>query len=438
MSAKKQLILLPSTSMDSNKKEGRNENLLVRMSSNVRKIMNYTDDAVELWSGNTSSERLRTSTQLEIFKAFSDDIKKVKKMVEIGDLTEEEATRVGFVTTKTFNNMFGKQEGKKANIWISNSVEDTVIGADPEFLLFNATGDIVNASTIAGFSRSGKVGHDGAMAEFRPVPGITPAELTDNILDIIKNDANIKSIRQLTWKSAAYHSDKHRGYPVGGHIHIGNPVQIAKLSVEDRTRFFILVNKIMDELVTIPMSRLDGEEGSIRRIKSNMGKYGYFGDFRLCNGRLEHRTLSGIWLTHPDLARAVFGVVKLIIDEVFKTVSERNFDKQYILLPNNISRSSLYQKGFDGWSSIKMLQDLGCTKSSDEMISLINECNAQKINKVFLNKWKSQLRKYSTYSRYEEYVNILFEILSKPVKQIREMDKNIQANWLGNKKFELI
>jgi len=41
---KKKLILLPSSSMDKNKKENRSENNLIRMSKKARQFMKFTEE----------------------------------------------------------------------------------------------------------------------------------------------------------------------------------------------------------------------------------------------------------------------------------------------------------------------------------------------------------------------------------------------------------
>ena len=65
---KKQLILIPSTAMDKNKKSDRNENGLVRMSATVRNNLQFGGDKVEVWTAGGGSRS--DSVMLDIFKAL--------------------------------------------------------------------------------------------------------------------------------------------------------------------------------------------------------------------------------------------------------------------------------------------------------------------------------------------------------------------------------
>jgi len=136
MTGKKKLILLPSRSMDNNRKEGRNESSLIRMSAKARTFMSFTDDKVEIWT--VAGVERQASVLLDIFKAFSADVTKIKELISKGELKPNDVNRIGFVTTKMYNRVTGGKSD--TNIWVSTGVHDTVVGADPEFLLFNAEG----------------------------------------------------------------------------------------------------------------------------------------------------------------------------------------------------------------------------------------------------------------------------------------------------------
>jgi hypothetical protein len=75
------------------------------------------------------------------------------------------------------------------------------------------------------------------------------------------------------------------------------------------------------------------------------------------------------------------------------------------------------------------------TSPSDEMNRLLNGCSANAINKPFINKWFKTIRRFSTFKDNEEYVRALKEILSVPVREIHEFEKQIQPNWLRKNKF---
>ena len=430
--ARHKLILVVSEQMDTNKKPNRNENGLIRMSALTRDFMAFTKDSVEIWPQNTNTvERINCAVYLKIFKAFSSDIKKLRS----NSITENELKRVGFVSPNTFRKIMGTKADVHItnNAWIADDIHDTVIGADPEFLLFDNEGKIVKANRIMG--KQGKLGCDGAMAEVRPDPAITPAGLIENIHKIFATKDLVEPIKNLDWVAGCYFKDSDRDYPIGGHIHIGNPIQIAKMDPRKREHFFKVFNKIMDELLALPMIKLDGtQSGLSRRSNCSMGKYGYYGEWRICNGRLEHRTLSGIWLTHPILAECVFGTAKAIIDEVFKNVANKKFNFSY-MLPSTFHNVDLFFNNFNSWDKIPLAADMGCIRSSETMEKILNNSQDKVITKDFLQKWYNHLSTFHSYKSYKKYIDGLYEILSTKNKHFKEFSKNIKTNWLENKEF---
>ncbi len=440
---KKRLILLASKSMDENQKPERNEHGLVRMSASVRKGMKFTDSTVEIFPVDvTATEKLAKTQSLKIFQAFLTDSRSIKKKIASGELTAEEAVRVGFVTTKTLNKVTGGSGAKsKRSIWVSDTISDTVIGSDPEVLLFDRqSGAIIRANNI--MSKSGKMGSDGPMAEIRPDPAVDPITHVDNMIEIFRTNKAAKLIEMYRWSAECYHRDSSRDYSVGGHIHIGNPLKIANMPQDDRVAFFRCLNKIMDELLAIPLVRLDGaDKGSRRRINSQVnsggGGFGYFGEYRLCGGRLEHRTLSGMWLLHPSVARAVFGTAKAIIDEVFRFVSDNKYKKSYMCLYPESSRKTthMWKQGYDGWKDKQLLKDIRCTLSTDKMIGLLHKSDPALINTAYLKKWLSKMKGFSTYRKHSEYILGLYEILKISTSNLQGWDREIQKNWIKKKKF---
>lgn len=427
--AKEKLILLPSEKMDGNKKEGRNEHGLVRMSKAVRSNMGF-EDKVEVYPATKSTtQRMKGAMLLDIFQAFSADLKKAREE----GLTDAELHRVGFVSTKTFNKITGKSTGKAKNIWITNDIADTIIGADPEFLLFDHDDSVVRANNVMGYN--GPIGCDGAMAEVRPKPSISPEGLVENIRDLFADNSLTNSIKDYKWLAGCYYKDQARDYPIGGHIHIGNPIRIQRISTDRRTDFFKGFNKVLDELLAIPLIKIDGADlGRARRTECTMGKFGYFGEFRLCNGRLEHRTLSGMWLMHPTLATMVFGTAKAIIDEVYRHVADKDYNQNY-MFPQSLRRCQVWSAGFDQWAEIPLVKDLGCTLNSRDMIELLHKSSATKISKKFLATWYSRMKRLSTYKQYSKYIDGLYEVLKNTTRSFQDYDKELQRNWLQGAKF---
>lgn len=436
--AKKSIFLVVSPKMDSNKKPDRNEQVLVRMSKKARTNLDFKDETVELWPNtNSPNNRINRGKLLTIFQAFKEDIAMLKKMLADGEITADQFDRTGFVTTNTFKFLTSGNiiKNNTDDIWISKGVHDLTIGADPEFLLFRADGTVQPANSINILTKNSVVGCDGAMAELRPAPAITPSVLVENIRDILTGKiGNIKSIDDYKWLGGCFYKDDHRNYSLGGHIHIGNPKKLLKRSGDERTAFFKVLNKIIDELLSIIMVRLDGDGGKQRRTAGTYQNYGYYGGLRVCDGRLEHRTLSGEWLIHPVLAEAVFGVVKAIVEETYKHVSDHDFDSNY-MCPREFRSIDMYSKDFNSWSKIPIAKDMQCTASSTYMVDFLSNSNSAAVNRALLARWKTKMKSFSTYNSYSKHIETLLNILSIPLKDLAKVDKDLKANWVEGKKF---
>jgi len=424
MTSKKELILVTSARMEKNKKPNRNENNLIRLSAVTRNSLGF-GDSVEV-----SGKHLKS---LDTFQAFSKDIKDLR---EQGSFTDSEMKRIGFVTPETFRSLTSKNSLlEKNNIWISKTIQTTLIGADPEFLLFDNKGDVVHANNH--LSKPGLVGSDGAMIEVRPEPSTTPEGLVQNIKYIFSNQELMRDVQDFQWLAAVYYKNDQRDYPVGGHIHLGNPVSIKKLSGPQKHFMFGVFNKILDELLSLPMIKLDGQDlGECRRSKCKMAMgnrgFGYYGEWRPCDGRLEHRTLSGLWLMHPSVAEAVLGTAKAIADEMFSLVDDKGYDLNYIKSPGIEfnDHKYLYRAEFDDWDKIGIAKDLRCVQSSAYMRSMLNTSKASSITKPFLTKWYNNIKKLSTYNKYAKHIDMLYAILSMPKKKISSIGLDLKKNWV--------
>lgn len=438
---KKKLILIPSESMDKNKKSDRNENGLIRMASKTRNFLGFTDDKVEIWTAGSGDRN--ASVLLNIFKAFSTDVALLKKMIRTGELTENEMNRVGFVTTKMYNRITGGDSDK--NVWVSTGVHDTVIGADPEFLIFDSDGNIINAGSR--MSKSGIIGSDGAMAEVRPAPATSADGVVSNIRKAFQDESLTERIRQFDWMCSCYHRTSSRDYPVGGHIHVGNPARVTKIPMTEREIYFNVLNKIMDELLAVPCIRLDGEMGRKRRTECQMSLgnsnlangttgWGWFGEWRFCNGRLEHRSLSGMWLMHPSVAKAVLGTAKAITDAFFKYWAQHGFDGSYIIPDKyKTNKDRMNANGYSNWKYFPVCKDMGATMGSTELRRALNESKGGDITKAYLRSWLDNMKKLETYTKYSKYIRGLREILKINMNELSSWDRKIQNNWCKSKKF---
>ena len=187
MSATKEVILIASPLMDSNRKAGRQESTLVRMSKKARTALGFIEKSVELKGNKTGDPVI-----LEVFHAFKQDLTDARAAGH----SEKDLERIGFVTTNVFNEIVGKGKSRK-NIWISESREKSIIGADPEFLLFNNEGSVIAANSV--LNKFGELGCDGAMAEVRPAPAKTVSGLITNIRKILTDKSLTRNIADLDW-----------------------------------------------------------------------------------------------------------------------------------------------------------------------------------------------------------------------------------------------
>jgi hypothetical protein len=425
MASKKRLVLFPSEEMDKAKKKT-NENGMIRLAARARESIAFANGKVELWPvGATAEQRKTQSVLLEVSKAYLEDVRRAKQMIAAGKLPAEDISIVGFVTTKMWNLLTNGNMEK--NIWISQGIHDTVVGADPEFLLFR-NDEVVSANEI--MTKEGVLGSDGAMAEIRPSPAIEIEDFVKNIRTIFENKALTKKIEALDWKAFCYHKNARRDFPVGGHIHIGNPERVAQISMPDRERFFRTVNKILDELLGIYMIRLDGtDNGCARRTKCTMGRYGYFGEWRTANGRLEYRTLSGMWLAHPVLTACTIGTAKAITDEIFARWNDEGYKMNYVY-PSEFNNINPYDAHFKGWSEIPLCKDMEATSSSSRIKSLLDESSMSSVGKKELSTWHNVMRSLSTYNRYGKYIDELHGILSMSANQLAGINRDIKKTWL--------
>jgi len=433
---KHNVILVASKKMDSNKKPGRQEGKLIRLPSRTRENLNIEDDVLTVWKHDD-----KKPLHLRTFHAFSEDIKAVKKSKNYSD---GDLGKIAFVTTETFNRIIGNSVNGIDNTWISNDIESTVLGADPEFLLFDSDGNVVRANVEGTLSYYGAMGYDGAMAEIRPSPSDDPETLVKNMRRIFSDAKYRKVLDSYLCRCACYHKDNTRDYPVGGHIHVGNPRQILDINLATRIFLFRTLNKIMDELLAIPLIKLDGEEGSIRRTKCKMAPrngYGYFGEYRCDSGqgnnkRLENRTLSGMWLLHPSVAKAVFGCAKIIVDEVYNRVYDKKLDKDYFSSADlRAAGEAVWGSNFNGWKDIPLCNDMGCVRSSAQMIKMLSESKPNTVTRSMMAKWRATMKKFSGYEKYRDHVEALRDIVLLPRKTIAKWSRNIKTNWVENKRF---
>jgi len=419
--------------MDTNQKSDRYEDKLVRIGSKARSNLGLSNEkSVELWPSTSTKDRINRSRTLSIYKAFSADLKKSKE-----GMPAEQFNRIGFVTTNTFNYICGGGAEGYGDIWLSPNIDDTVIGGDPEFILLNADDSVKYAGAVNGFGSSGELASDGPLAELRPDPTITADDFVENIRSILKKHPNTSLISKYKWLASCcwggsgktpYNGDRQE-WPVGGHIHIGTPLKIAEAFADSnyfKRGFYMSLCRILDELLAVPLMKLDGKDESIAR----RSHYGSFGSYRTDHDRLEYRTLSGIWIAHPMLALTVLGTAKAIIDSFFKMVESNNFDEKYV----GRGETNMLDHNFKSWDKVGVTKDIGTTKSSSEMASILNNYEI-KYNKSYITELTKKLRGLIAYDQYAGHIDTLIELVSMPYKDLNTINKNIKETWIEGEEF---
>jgi hypothetical protein len=185
----------------------------------------------------------------------------------------------------------------------TESDKEIKIGADPEFMLFNAkSGKMIAASDL--FPREGIVGCDNIrtpnrqqrpVAEIRPNPACSPRELANNIKKALTSAREFAPYNNVRWVAG---SQPVSGFSIGGHIHFSNiPLNYALL-------------RTLDNYLGLVVFLIENPISAARRRK----KYGHLADIRLKNyGGFEYRT-PGSWLVTPEIACAVLCLAKIVVE----------------------------------------------------------------------------------------------------------------------------
>lgn len=448
-----EVIIIASERMDSNQKEGRNENQLVRIPKKTRQVMNPKDTTVELYDAKRKAlTRFVNSRVLKIHQAYSSDIKKANSLIKSGILRQSDKDKVCFVSTDTFKRITGKRKMvDSAKVWIADSIVDTLVGADPEFVLLDRQGYIVHARDVMGgrSTLTSPLGVDsyGLQAELRPEPEVNPEALIRRMGDILKNDRLAPSIAEYGWKACSW--DR---FGIGGHLHFGTPKMLEQKK-DAKFGFFVVATRLLDELVALPLCKIEAEGGVNRRSNSRFGRHG---DFRKDTGRLEWRVPGGDWVAHPDLAGAVVGTSKAVCEEVHRLIDASGFENDFIVPKKyrggdwaaykgaavNQDRAGRVHfwtgsweyrtKGQNDWAAWPICESFGVEKSSAEIAYELHNCVPKKDTlKVAFR----ALRSMSTYRDYKKQIEKFIEVCSKQKKTLARINRDMKATWLNGAKM---
>lgn len=405
MSRKIDLQLLGSWKMSS-----QNEHSIVRFPRRARENFGFSQSTVVVGKG-------RERFGLRIKKAHRSDVQKLACMINKGEISEKDAKYVGFVSRATFNRI---NKGAGQNIWVSEGVEDITIGADPEFgFIVPHTGRLKRGDEV--LPHAGKLGSDGPGVEVRPSPSQRHLEVVKDITRIL-NRAPSKA-QEYLWKGGATYRDNARTYWFGGHIHLGRP---GPLNLNMAQRCYQKIALLLDSFLALPMVRFDTPNPHLRRngCKYGYGKAGRFNtssaaaSIRFEDDRFEYRVLSGLWLTHPDLAKIVLGAAKCIAESAYNRMADKGFDYEWILASPSQGDS--------------LLKSFGVRKPT-EIHSLINQSQRDHIKPEQIKLWRDSLRELDRFQDYTEEMEALIALTqASPRTIVGGLDLDIKKNWSEN------
>ncbi|MCK5016147.1 MAG: hypothetical protein KAS32_03665, partial [Candidatus Peribacteraceae bacterium] len=336
---------------------------------------------------------------------------------DMGNHGATKTKRIGFVTTKTYNILMGKiLDEKQRLIWISEGIEKITIGADPEFAIIDPkTGEAVYGDTF--FRPYGEkynqIGSDGPCGEIRPSPANNVEDLVKNIENLLKNKT--QRIIDYDWIGGASfsHPNMSRRYPMGGHLHFGLP-NIPGAGKNPKMILQKRVARILDELVALPMVRIDTPLPEHRR---NTEGYGKFEDVKTSNVKFEWRVPSGLWLVHKDLTRAVIGSAKAVVEECWKQYADRDYDEDFMLNTN---------------SDENILTSFDCL-NTEKVRDTINSAKASSVDTDLIHSIHGKLRQMSTYCMYRDEINMFIKLCCSDNMPLPTNKLDLKRSWLANK-----
>ena len=404
MSRKPQFHLIVSPEMSSHRETGS-----IRFPRRTRESL-----------GLTLGHRVQVDVkgcQLELLvrKARIDDVKELNRLKSTGEVSKKESTSVGFVAKATRDRITQKEDQVS---WTTPKLSPVTVGADPEFGLIDRSGSLIRARAV--LPREGRFGSDGPGAEVRPQASKDHLALIKNIGKLLQQPpAKASGANDYDWIGGATFEDHSRKYWFGGHIHLGRPRGLSK---EVAPACYRGIAMALDHLIALPLVRLDTPNPHNRR---NGCQYGYGKAGTLDNGRsdaslrmkddggrFEYRVLSGLWVTHPDLAKSVLGATKCVVETVYARAAACGYDPEWMSAP--ASRKGLAK-------SLNL-------KGAREVIALINRSDPAEVTGEHLRTLTTQLRELDLYDCYKREVDALLGLakLARP----NGFQLDLKQNWI--------
>lgn len=275
------------------------------------------------------------------------------------------------------------------------NIEETIksrevtLGADPEFMLFNAkNGKMIAASEF--FPKDGIVGCDNIrirnrqqhpIAEIRPKPDDCPLKLIENMKEALNSASRLAPYKNVKWVAG---SQPVNGYSIGGHIHF------SKIKISGA------LLRALDNYLGIPIFLIEEPSTAVKRRK----KYGFIGDYRVKeHGGFEYRT-PGSWLVSQKLSTAILCLAKIVssrypylpknflddleAQEAFYGGNQAYFIKHFYLIWENIKNLDQYNKYAE---ELKIIPEMIINKSNwDEKSDFRKYWKIGTPNKIYTKK----------------------------------------------------
>jgi hypothetical protein len=384
------------------------EDKVVRFPRSVRERFGFSDDRIVMGKG-------ANQVTLAARKAYREDVRALVEMLKTGKLTDQEAKSVGFVSSSIRKKL---AVGPKGSVWVSEGVGSITIGADPEFGLVEKPGNIL-ARGCNILPEAGEFGSDGPGVEVRPAPSSDHLAVVKNIRSILASPP--AAVEKYAWQGGATFQDPNRVYWFGGHVHLGRPGQIEE---RDAKPIYCKIATILDSLLALPLVRFDAPNPQKRRngCPHGYGKAGRYdvGDasasIRVARegGRFEYRVLSGLWVTHPTLAKIALGTAKCIAETAYARIAAEKFDLDWAQAPAS-------RKGLLHSFGLKGIREIG---------GVINRSVPTEVTQEHVNLWKRRIQRLDNFGKYAEELEALMALVEEAPTGFTLDVKN---NWRGTK-----